>query len=222
MKSERPDLSLTIARLVRSAAPVVALEPPVTRFVRWMLAATALAFGSAIILGPRADAGAQMLDTWFLARASATLAIMVTAGILAFTMSVPAGEPSRLVRAVPLAMCLVWAPILASALADGSGLNLLLQVTPHPSCVLSIAATALSPAALVLWMLRRAAPLDATRTAGFAGLASLAAGALGTQFVCANDAAAHHLVWHFIPIVLLTLASTLGAPLLRRRHSLDC
>jgi hypothetical protein len=219
VKSEHPDLSLTIATLVRSAAPVVALKPPVARFARWMLAVTALAFAGVIILGPRADAGTQMLNTWFLARASATLALMVTAGMLAFLMSVPAGEPLRLMRAVPLAMCLMWAAILVSTLPTGkSGLVLLLQVTPHPSCVLSIAVTALSPAFLMLRMLRRAVPLQATLTAGFGGLASLAAGALGAQFVCTNDAAAHHLLWHFTPVVLLTLAGAAAGSLLLRRR----
>ena len=201
MKSERLDLSLTIATLVRSAAPVVALEPPLARFARWMLAATALAFAGVIVLGPRADAGVQMLNPWFLARASATFALMVTAGMLAFSTSVPAGEPSRLVRALP---------------TGKSGLVLLLQVTPHPSCVLSIAATALSPAFLMLRMLRRAVPLQATLTAGFAGLASLAAGALGAQFICTNDAAAHHLLWHFSPVLLLTLAGAVAGSLLLR------
>lgn len=217
MKSERPDLSLTIARLVRSAAPVVTLERPSVRFVRWMVAATALTFTCVIILGVRADAGTQMLNSLFLARASTTLAIMVTAGILAFWMSVPAGQPSRLVRALPLATCLTWAAILAGTIMMSTPpLRFLLQVTPHPSCVLFIAATALAPAIVLVRMLRRAAPLQATLTGGFAGLASLAAGAVGAQFVCANDAAAHHLLWHFTPVMLLTLVSAAAGSLLLR------
>jgi hypothetical protein len=44
-------------------------------------------------------------------------------------------------------------------------------------------------------------------------------GALGAQFVCANDAAAHHLLWHFTPVVLVTVASiAVGSPLLGRPH----
>ena len=56
-------------------------------------------------------------------------------------------------------------------------------------------------------MLRGSAPLQARWTGGLAGLASLSLGALGTQFVCTNDAAAHHLLWHFTPVVLFALAS---------------
>ena len=103
--------------------------------------------------------------------------------------------------------------------ATRSPLDVLLQVTPHPSCVLLIAATALAPGVALVRMLQHAAPLQAAWTAGLAGLASLALGALGAQFVCSNDAAAHHLLWHFTPVVLFTLASAAaGSSVLGRSH----
>ena len=208
MKSERPDLPLTIARLVRSATPVTPLEAPSVRLARWAITSTALALLSVAILGVRSDVAAQMMNGWFVARATATLAIVVAAAIAAFFMSVPGVEPSRQVRALPLAACLVWAVMLIGTIAaTGSPFDLLLQVTPHPSCVLLIAATALPPGVMLARMLQHAAPLQAAWTAAFAGLASLAVGALGAQFVCTNDAAAHHLLWHFTPVVLFTLAS---------------
>jgi hypothetical protein len=224
VKSKRPDLPLTIATLARSAAPVTPLEAPSVRLARWAITSTALALLSVVILGVRADVAAQMEDGWFFARATATLAIVVSAAIVAFLTSVPGVEPSRMVRAMPLAACLIWAVMLVGAIAaTRSPLDRLLQVTPHPSCVLVIAATALAPWVLLVRMLRHAAPLQAAWTGGVAGLASLAAGALGAQFVCTNDAAAHQLLWHFIPVVLLTLASfSVGSALLgrpRRRPS---
>jgi hypothetical protein len=225
VKSERPDLPLTIARLVRSAAPVTPLEAPSVRLARWAITSTALAFLSVVILGMRADVAAQMANGWFVARATATLAIVVVAAIVAFFISVPGVEPSRLVRALPLAGCLVWAVMLVGTIAaTRSPLDVLLQVTPHPSCVLLIAATAITPGVMLVRMLRHAAPLQARWTGGFAGLASLALGALGTQFVCTNDAAAHHLLWHFTPVVLLALASVavgsslFGWPHRQERH----
>ena len=226
MKSERPDLPLTIARLVRSATPVTPLETPSVRLARWVITSTALVLLTVVILGVRADVTAQMVNGWFVARATATLAIVVGAAIVAVFMSVPGIEPSRLLRALPLAACLVWAVMLVGTLAaTRSPLDVLLQVTPHPSCVLLIVATALLPGATLVRMLRDAAPLQAAWTAGFVGLASLAVGALGAQFVCSNDAAAHHLLWHFTPVVLLTVASIavgsslFGWPHRREPHS---
>lgn len=208
MKSERSDLPLAIATLVRSAAPVAPLARPSVRLARWAITSTALALVSVAVLGVRSDVAAQMMNGWFVARATATLAVVVAAAIVAFLMSVPGAERSRLVRALPLAACLIWAVMLVGTLAaNGSPLEVLLQVTPHPSCVLLIVATALLPGATLVRMLRDAAPLQAAWTAGFAGLASVALGALGAQLVCTNDAASHHLLWHFTPVVLFTLAS---------------
>jgi hypothetical protein len=225
VKSERPDLPLTIARLVRSATPVTTLEAPSVRLARWAITSTALALLSIAILGVRADVAAQMANGWFVARATATLTIVVAAAIVAFFISVPGVEPSRLVRALPLAACLVWAVMLVGTLAaTRSPLDVLLQVTPHPSCVLLIAATAITPGVMLVRMLRDCAPLQARWTGGLAGLASVALGALGTQFVCTNDAAAHHLLWHFTPVVLFALASVavgsslFGWPHRQERH----
>jgi hypothetical protein len=217
VKSERPDLPLTIARLVRSATPVTPLEPPSVRLARWAITSTALVLLSVVILGVRSDVAAQMLNGWFVARGTATLAIVVAAAIVAVFMSVPGVEPPRLIRALPLAACLVWTAMLIGTIATAMApLDLLLRGTPHPSCVLLIAATALAPGVSLVRMLQHAAPLQATCTAGFAGLASLALGALGAQFVCSNDAAAHHLLWHVTPVVLLTLASAAaGSSILR-------
>jgi hypothetical protein len=225
VKSERPDLPLTIARLVRSATPVTPLETPSVRLARWGIMSTALVLLTVVILGVRADVTAQMVNGWFVARATATVAIAFAAAIVAFFLSVPGVEPSRPVRALPLAAGLVWAVMLVGTIAAArSPLDVLLQVTPHPSCVLLIAVTAITPGAMLVRMLRHAAPLKARWTGGFAGLASVAFGALGTQFVCTNDAAAHHLLWHFTPVVLLALASVavgsslFGWPHRQERH----
>jgi hypothetical protein len=166
---------------------------------------------SVAILGARADMAAQMLNGWFVARASGTLAVAVASAIVAFLVSVPGLESSRSMRALPVTACVVWAAMLVGAIAaTPSPLDVLLRVAPHPSCAVLIAATAFVPAVLLVRMLRHAVPLHTRWTAGLAGLASLGMGALGTQFVCTNDAAAHHLLWHFTPVVLLALASAVA------------
>jgi hypothetical protein len=226
VKSEHPDLPATIARLVRSATPVAPLDPPSVRLARWLVASAALALLSVVILGVRGDAAAQMVSGWFVARAAATLAVAVGAASVAFLMSVPGAEPSRVARALPVAACLVWAVMLISTIAwTRSPVDLPLRAAPHPSCALIIAATALLPGVVLSRMLRQAAPLAARWTGGLAGLASLAVGALGAQFVCANDSADHHVLWHLAPVVLLTLASIAASAALfkwphhQERHS---
>ncbi len=213
MKSERPGLPLTIATLVRSAEPVTPLNTPSVRLIRWAVTSTALVVLNVVILGVRADIAAHVGNGWFLARAAATLALAIGAAMVAFSMSVPGLGPSHRAKALPLTACVVWTVLLIGSIATTrSPLDLLLRVPPHPSCVLRIAAIALVPGVAFVRMLRRAAPLQAAWTAGFAGLASFALGALGTQFVCSNDGAAHHLLWHFTPVVLFTLAAAAAGP----------
>ena len=207
MKNERPDLPLTIARLVRSATPVAPLAPPLVRMTRWTIAAAGLVLLSVLLLGVRADVAPRMTDGWFIARAAATLVIVAAAVAVAFPISVPGVWPSRAARTLPVMAGVGWGVMLAAVLAfAGSPLERLLLVQPHPMCVLQIVGIALLPGAALTRMLRRAAPLRRRWTGGLAGLASAALGALGTQFVCGDDTAAHHLLWHFTPVVLLALA----------------
>ena len=223
MKSDRPDLPLTIARLVRSATPVTPLERPSVRLARWAVASTALVLVSVAVLGVRPDVAAQTMNGWFGARATATLAIGMAAAIVAFLMSVPGVEPSRPVRALPLAACLVWAAMLVVTIAaTRSPVEQLMQGIPHPSCVLLIVAIATAPGFMLVRMLRQAAPLQTASTGALAGLASLAVGALGAQFVCTSDAAAHQLLWHFTPVVVLAPAGiAVGTSLLGRPDPLE-
>jgi hypothetical protein len=208
MKSDRLDLPLTIATLVRDMTPVTPLEAPAARLGRWAVTSSAFVLLSVVILGVRTDVAAQVVSGWFVARATATLALAVGAALVALWMGVPGGEPSLRLRAWPLSAGLVWAGMLAGAIAvTPSPFTLLLHVPPHPSCVLFIVTTAVAPGVILVRLLRRAAPLQPRWAGGTAGLASLALGALATQFVCRNDAAAHHLLWHFAPVVLLTLAA---------------
>jgi hypothetical protein len=207
VKNEPPDLPLTIARLVRSATPVARLAPPLIRMTRWTIVAASLVSLWVVLLGVRVDAAPRMTDGWFIARAVATLVIVAAAATVAFLISVPGVWPSRAARTLPAMAGVAWGVMLAAALAfAGSPLERLLLVQPHPVCVLQIAGLALLPGVVLTRMLRRAAPLRRRWTGGLAGLAIAALGALGTQFVCGDDTAAHHLVWHFTSVVLLALA----------------
>jgi hypothetical protein len=80
-------------------------------------------------------------------------------------------------------------------------------------CIWRMLGLALTPAATGLIMLRKAAP----RRRGWAGLcAALTASSLamlGTQAVCARDAAGHVLVWHAMPVAA---AALIGAAIGRR------
>jgi len=213
VKNDRSAVASTIAALVRDAAPVVPLDPPSARVSRWALSSAAFAVLAVVFLGTRHDVASQLGRPWFAARAAVTLATAIAAATAAVRLSVPGLARPLRIGAMPWALCLGWGASLAGGLVSiGSPLRLLLSASPHVSCVVCIAAIGLVPGVWLVRTLRQAEPLDVRWTGGCAGLASAASGALATQFVCSSDAPAHHLLWHFAPVVLLALAPLALAP----------
>jgi hypothetical protein len=212
---ERPPLPRVIAQLARDATPVVPLPPPSVRWMSWALKAAAAAAIVTILLGLRPDVGARVHDPRFVAAALVTLALALTAAAGAFTLSVPDAGARRAVRAWPLLAVSAWATLLWLRLtASGEPVTQLAATPWHPACVLLILSVGALPGIWLFAMLRRAAPLQPLWTGALAALASLALGALGTQFVCPIDAPGHQLLWHFTPVVLITFVGlALGARL---------
>jgi hypothetical protein len=69
------------------------------------------------------------------------------------------------------------------------------------------------PGVFLLMIVRQGATLRRTGSSFFAFTAAAALGALGTQFSCHKNDAAHLFVWHFLPIVLI---GVLGVALARK------
>jgi hypothetical protein len=215
VKPERPPLALVIARLARDARPVAPLPSPSARWITWALKAAAAAAIVTILLGLRHDVVARLRDPRFIVAALVTLAVALSAAAGAFVLSVPGAGSRRVVRAVPLLAASAWAALLWLRLSTAGEPVTQLAATPwHPACVLLILSVGTLPGIWLFAMLRRAAPLQPLWTGALAALASLAFGALGTQFVCPIDAPGHQLLWHFTPVVLITFVGlALGARL---------
>jgi hypothetical protein len=214
--ADRSPLPRLIAQLARDATPVTPLPPPSARWMTWALKAAAAAAIVTILLGLRPDVDACVHDPRFVAAALATLALALTAAAGAFALSVPGAGARRAVRACPLLAAAAWATLLWLRLTAAGGEPITqLAATPwHPACVLLILSVGTVPGIWLFAMLRRAAPLQPLWTGALAALASLALGALGTQFVCPIDAPGHQVLWHFTPVVLITFVGlALGARL---------
>lgn len=217
MKPERPPLPLVIAQLARDAAPVTPLPSPFARWATWTLKAVTAAAIVTILVGflPRLRPAfaADVRDPRFLLAALLTGGLALTAAGAAFALSVPGVARDRLARVVPLLAAIAWATLLwTRLLAIGHPVAHIAAVPWHPVCVLLILTISALPGLWLFGMLRRAAPLQTLWTGALAALASLALGALGTQFICPIDDPAHHVVWHFTPVMVLTfLGLALGS-----------
>jgi hypothetical protein len=222
VKPERPPLPLLIAQLARDGTPVTPLPSPFVRWCMWTLVAVVAAAIVASLIGLRPALALYLRNSRFLIAAIVTGAVALTAAGGAFVLSVPGASRDRVARAVPLLAIVAWGVLLWTRLREIGDPVAQIVATPwHPVCVALILSISALPGIWLFGMLRRAAPLHTMWTGMLAALATVALGALGTQFVCPIDAPAHQLVWHFTPVVVLTLPGiVLGARIFTwRRHS---
>lgn len=218
MKPERAPLPEVIARLARDAKPVRPLPSPLTRWGVWTLMAIAGAGLATVVFGVRHDLALHLRDVRFVLAASFTGILALAAAADAFLLSVPGVSPGRIARTIPLLALIAWGILLwTRMMAIGNPIAEIAATPRHPACVVLILMIGAVPGVSLFAMLRQAAPLDVRWTGVCAALGALACGALGTQFVCNIDAPGHQLLWHFVPVVLLTSAGfALGAGTFRR------
>lgn len=193
-----------IAHLASDATPVTPLPSPHVRAARWvMLAVTAVALGVSV-RGIRRNWPMATSDPWFLVSCALILATGVSAALLAMSLAVPGAVQRRWLRWVPPALLVSWGLVL--------GIDYLLAAGPSragagASCLWKTWGIAVGPAAALIALARRAAPLDWRWTSSLAALAALAFGVLGTELICPVTGHAHILTWHFLPVVLTSVVT---------------
>jgi hypothetical protein len=196
-----------IVELARSAAPVTPLPSPAVRFARWAAGCAVLLVAFVAVAGLRPTITGDLARGGFDALAIATLATGLGAGAVAFALSVPGTVRTPLVRALPLAAGGVWFVLLAAWFLRGADAGAGASSVPvHLFCIAAITGLSLIPGAILLRMIGRAAPLEPSWAAALASLAALAMAAAAVQFTCPIDTPAHHLISHFLPVTLLTVA----------------
>jgi hypothetical protein len=218
VKPERSPLPDVIARLARDGTPVTPLPSPFARWGAWTLTATVVAAIVTILLGLRFDLALRVHEAPFILAAVATGILALTAAYGAFVLSVPGAPHDRVVRVVPLIAAIAWAAVLWSWMtAIGDPVAEIVATPSQPACVLLILSISALPGIWLFDRLRRAAPLALRWTGLLAALGALALGALGTQFVCHINTPGHQLLWHFIPVIVLSFAGlAIGAGTFRR------
>jgi hypothetical protein len=215
---QRPMTDALVRSLTRDLTPVRRLRTVNTRTALWAgLAALCVALGT-FALGPRPDLPRKLSDAAYLAESAALVAVFVSAARCAFRLGVPGLEPTTLAWTVPAAACALWVVRVASRWSAG-GMAIELTAMSWDGglpCIWRMLGLALAPATTGLIMLRNAAPRRRGWAGSCAALAACSLAMLGTQAVCARDAAGHVLAWHVMPIAAATLVgAAIGRRILR-------
>lgn len=204
-----------IKRLAADLKPVRPLRPPWARTALWM--GIALPYMAAVVWSKLTmlDSGQTANDTRFMIEQAATLATALTAAMAAFRSAVPGFDMRVLL--LPIAPLGLWLASVGHGCiqdwlrlgADG------LTIRPDWDCLPMATIIGIIPAAAIIVMLRRAAPLFPRLTLTLAALAVASLANFGLQFAHVRDGSIMVLVWHLgAAAVLAALGGWLGRRIL--------
>jgi hypothetical protein len=198
----------TIRQLVDDLKPVAPRKSDAASIARWSVVVVAVLMFEMIVAFVRGTAFPDVsLATW-LWQAILPLGIALAAAVAALRCSIP-GRPHRSWLAVASLLCLLWAGVLATAVArSGPSTFAVWMAEPAAKCAAHIAAAALPGALALFWFVRAGAPLSGVRTGILIGLAAGASGALATHLTCPNPSAAHVLLWHAGTVIAIAIAGS--------------
>jgi len=200
-----------IERLADEAAPVRRLRHPGKRAAIWLALSLPYVALVAYVHGLVVDVPSFLSDPRFMIEEIAALATAIAAGYAAFCTVVPGRN--RAVAWLPLIPLAVWLASIGKGCIDdwirlgAEGL----EVHVDWMCIPPLAWIGILPAAAMVVMLRRGAPLMPWVTVALGGLAIGALTNAGLQLFHLGDTSIMVLVWHFGSTALLAaLAGWLG------------
>lgn len=206
------DTDFLIRHLAGAPAAVRPLPRPSVRLAAWLAMSLAYVAMVVVLMMPRSDLASAVMDPQFLVEQSAALATAASAAFAAFCMNIPGRD--RRVLALPLAPLSIWLASLGSdclATVLQSGWSSL-RFEEDWMCLPAIALAGAVPAALIVFMLRRGAPLAPGVTMALGGLAAAGLGSFGLRLFHAEDASLMVLVWQLGTVALLSAFSASLGP----------
>lgn len=212
------DTADLIRRLSTSGGRVRPLASPTMRVVIWLAASLPYLF-LVYLMWPRASSAT--MDQRFVVEEGAALLTGLSAAMAAFATVVPGR--SRKAALVPLVPLSVWLVSLGQRCArDWSGTaHFLGIVLPHWGCVPATIVPGLVPAAALVLMLRRGAPMAPRLTLTLAAVATAGLADATMGVIHTGDASLTILTWHVLTVFALSgVIGMLGDSVLSWRRML--
>lgn len=207
----------TITDLAASLKPVRPISPQ--RLSLELLLVTALSFAALVfVFGVSDPFKAQATDPLILAEVALNILLIVVAGCAAATFAYP-DQPGATVLKPMLAVAFFGYSTVAlfSAFSDPKLIDGFASTVPHGlECLICILIFAICPAGWMVWRLRQLASITPAVMGGVVLLTSAATGCLGVRVVESEVVTAGLVVWHYLPLIILSgLGLLLGRKIFR-------
>jgi len=216
------DTSKLIDSLTQDLRPVRPLWAPVIRATIMSVLALIFVTGMIAILGgPRADWLTVATNPLLMSGDILMLAAGFMSCVAAFTLAVPDTKIRKHVIVLLSAATVIWIGICLYAAASLTPQAMSAEIADmgkSSACVKALIFMSIAPLVVSFFMVARAVPIWRGWT-GYALTLSMASfGAFGMRFFCPSDSYAHLLLWHFLPVIVLSvLGGVLGRIILRFR-----
>ena len=207
-----------VAALVRDLKPVAPLPAPGVRVWQWGLVAAVSGGVVVAAFGLRPDIAGAAGTLSFQAHIVFLGLLTVLAGGAALVLAIPGERLSQVRRSGPVGLAIALGAWLVAELALAvAHSSAAWALDSGWGCVAKAMTMAAVPGAALVLMVGRGASVDPRRAVTYAALAAAGVGALGAELTCPKTEALHLLVWHFGPLVVLTVVAMLaGAPMFAR------
>ena len=199
-----------IGALSERVTPVAVLPPPAARAGRFLAFAIALIGALVLMHDSRDDLAARFAETSFYVPWAASVAVAVTAAFAAFHMAVP-GSP-RWIVALPAAPLAVWLGMLGTGCVAELAEQGTAVLGVSYGCLQFIGLTSVPLGIVLVWMLRRAAPILPAATLAMGSLAAASAGSAGLELFHHLQTSTMVLVWHLGTVALVALVGLALGP----------
>jgi hypothetical protein len=193
-----------IQNLSLNLQPVKSVKYGLKEYSFALLAGLFSTLAGIALTGLRSDIQNIVLTASFITQSLALILLAILSTVSALQMSIPSLTKS-VSQNIVLGTLAFWVMTLLYLLINSN--------SPFAgwgfSCSTEILLNSVVPAAVIFFMVSKAATLNRISTGWLILTAGAAFGAIATQFSCNSDDALHLLVWHTLPVVVIGLVGTL-------------
>lgn len=177
------------------------------RYLKWVIVSLLCVLTGVSLVGVREDWMSIFKNPLLFSQSILILIGALFSSALAVLLSVPSTQNNKILPYMMPVPFLLWAVVLFFEMNS--------QPSFHPGvgmgCAGDVFAFGVIPGIFLFVIVRQGATLRRRRSSFFAFTAAAALGALGTQFSCHQNDAAHLFVWHFLPILVIGVLGMLLA-----------
>lgn len=205
-----------VDHLVAELRPVRRLWPVRVRLAIW------IAFEAGLLLyviriTHRTNLAQQLRDPWYLLGIVGFAMAGVVGAAFSLRSAIPGRDPRRIEVGLLMALTVAAALLLLhEPIILGTPLGYFIHKGQR--CALEIALFAAVPLMMLLWAVRRGAPLTRGRAGALAGAGAFLFSFALMRVICPIDESLHLFVWHLLPALIgVVLSAGAGFLLLRRQ-----